>query len=153
MTYRHLSALVVALALVAIPRVAGAQPKHPVTPTVQVYKSATCGCCAKWIEHLKTAGLSVEVHELATVDAVKNKSGVPASLRSCHTALVGGYVVEGHVPADLVVKMLKERPKIAGIAVPGMPAGSPGMEMGDRRDPFDVMAWTKTGETSVYASR
>ncbi len=120
---------------------------------ITVYKSPTCGCCAKWVEHLQAAGFRPEVHDEAQMDAVKTKIGVPADLRSCHTAVVDGYAVEGHVPADVIRKLLAERPKVAGIAVPGMPVGSPGMESGDQKTPYDVVAFTKDGATSVYAKR
>lgn len=117
-----------------------------------VYKSPTCGCCAKWIEHASAAGFAVTKNDLADNTVVKNTHGVPAHLRSCHTTLVGGYVVEGHVPADIVRKLLRERPKIAGIAVPGMPMGSPGME-GARRDRYDIVAFDRNGQTSLFATR
>jgi hypothetical protein len=128
----------------------GAQTK-PIAITV--YKSPTCGCCAKWVEHLQAAGFRPEVHDEAEMDPIKAKIGVPANLRSCHTALVEGYAVEGHVPADLIRKLIEERPKVAGIAVPGMPVGSPGMESGDQKTPYDVVAFTKDGATSVFAKR
>jgi hypothetical protein len=120
---------------------------------MQVYKTPTCGCCAKWVEHVKLAGFAPEVHDMPDVSPIKAKVGLPRGLQSCHTALVGGFVVEGHVPADLVQRLLKEQPKIAGVAVPGMPIGSPGMEMGDRKDAYEVIAFTKDGTTSVYAKR
>ena len=105
------------------------------------------------MEHLKGADFATDVHETADVSPVKTKAGVPASLHSCHTALVGGYVIEGHVPADVIRRLLREKPKIAGLAVPGMPMGSPGMEQGGRVDPYEVIAFTKDGNTSVYAKR
>jgi hypothetical protein len=120
---------------------------------ITVYKSPTCGCCAKWVEHLQAAGFRPEVHEETQMDAVKNRIGVPAELRSCHTAVVEGYAIEGHVPADVIRKLLAERPKVAGLAVPGMPVGSPGMESGDQKTPYDVVAFTKDGATSVFAKR
>jgi hypothetical protein len=125
----------------------------PAPVPMQVYKTPTCGCCGKWVEHVKQAGFAPEVHEMPDVTPVKTKAGLPRALQSCHTALVGGYVIEGHVPADVVQRLLKEQPKVAGIAVPGMPAGSPGMEMGDRKDPYEVLAYTTDGRTSVYATR
>jgi hypothetical protein len=131
--------------------VANAAPKKAIP--VKVFKTATCGCCQKWVDHLAAAGFAPEVEVLPTLDAVKDKSNVPSDLRSCHTALVGGYVVEGHVPADVVQRLLEEKPKVAGIAVPGMPIGSPGMEQGSRKDPYDVVAFTKDGKTSVYEKR
>jgi hypothetical protein len=121
-------------------------------PTVTVYKSPTCGCCAKWVEHVKKAGFAVTVKDVPNVGEVKLANGVPVELASCHTALVGGYVVEGHVPADVMQKLLKEKPAVAGIAVAGMPMGSPGME-GSYSDRYNVVAFEKSGKQSVYASR
>ena len=95
---------------------------------IQVYKSPTCGCCTKWVDHLRDNGFSVTVTELKDVTPIKLENGVPRRLASCHTAIIGGYVVEGHVPADDLRRLLDERPKISGLAVPGMPIGSPGME-------------------------
>jgi len=118
-----------------------------------VYKTPTCGCCRNWVEHVQEAGFVVEVHDTADVTPVKNEHGLPQHLASCHTALVEGYVVEGHVPADVIRRLLAERPEVAGIAVPGMPAGSPGMEMGGRVDPYDVIAFARDGKVSVYESR
>ncbi|HTO73887.1 MAG TPA: DUF411 domain-containing protein [Gemmatimonadales bacterium] len=127
------------------------RPAAPL-PTVTVYKLASCGCCAKWVDHMRAAGFKVEVNDVADVGEYADGAGVPPALRSCHTAVVGGYAIEGHVPADLVKKMLTEHPAIAGLAVPGMVTGSPGME-GNRREPYDVVAWSKQGTTSVYARR
>jgi hypothetical protein len=140
-----------ALALAAFLSTAAAQPANlPVT----VYKSATCGCCAKWNDHMKAAGFVVNSTDLPDVAPIKDKNGVPQDARSCHTALVGGYVVEGHVPADVIKKLLRERPAVVGIAAPGMPAGSPGMEMPDgRKDTYQIIAFDKAGKTSVYATR
>lgn len=118
-----------------------------------VYKSPTCGCCGKWIEHMQAAGFKVRTVDMDDITEVKQASGVPMKLRTCHTALVDGYVVEGHVPADLVRRMLAEKPKMAGIAVPGMPLGSPGMEQGDMKDPYEVLLFDKSGKTTVYAKR
>jgi hypothetical protein len=120
---------------------------------IEVYKTPTCGCCAKWVDHLKAEGFVPTVHEQPDLSSVKSKAGVPPQLRSCHTAMVGGYVVEGHVPADVIRKLLTEKPKVTGVAVAGMPVGSPGMEQGDRKDPYDVIAFTAGGNTSVYAKR
>lgn len=119
-----------------------------------VYKSPTCGCCQKWVEHMKKAGYRVTVHDVNDVDAYKKKHGVPPSLGSCHTAIVtGGYVVEGHVPADLIDQVVTRRPKdIRGLAVPGMPQGSPGMETGTV-DRYDVVAFYRDGKTKVFARR
>ena len=119
---------------------------------VTVYKSPTCGCCAKWVEHMKKAGFVVTINDVPNVGQVKMANGVPGQLASCHTALAGGYVIEGHVPADVVQKLLKEKPAVAGIAVPGMPMGSPGME-GGSVDHYDIVAFEKTGKQHVFASR
>jgi hypothetical protein len=127
-----------------------ANTSYPMT----VYKSPTCGCCAKWNDHMRAAGFAVTSNDLADVSPIKTQHGVPMQTRSCHTALVGGYAIEGHVPADVVKKLLRERPAIAGIAAPGMPAGSPGMEMPDgRKDTYQIVAFDKQGKTSVYATR
>lgn len=123
--------------------------------TVAVFKSPTCGCCAKWNEHMTAAGYAVTSRDLQDVGPIKDEHRIPANLRSCHTALVGGYVVEGHVPADVVAKLLAEKPAgVVGIAVPGMPAGSPGMESPDGfKAPYQVLAFTKDGQSRVYASK
>ena len=122
-------------------------------PAMTVYKTPTCGCCAKWVDHMKAAGFKVQVQDMDDLTEIKQASGVPIPIRTCHTAVVGNYVVEGHVPADLVKKMRNEKPKMAGIAVPGMPIGSPGMESGSEKQPHDVILFDKTGKTSVYAKR
>jgi len=120
-------------------------------PPVTVYKDASCGCCRKWIEHMQSSGFTVDAHDSADMDAVKDHYGVPSDVRSCHTALVGSYVVEGHVPAADVDRMLKEQPKAAGLSVPGMVMGSPGME-GSMSKPYTVLAFQKTGATTTFAS-
>ena len=125
-------------------------PQKPVL--MAVYKSPTCGCCTKWVEHMKQNGFTVHVTDLNDVSAIKTKHGVPASAQSCHTAVVNGYVVEGHVPAADVKRMLKEKPAIVGLALPGMPAGSPGMEVpGIQPPPYQVLSIDKRGATKVYA--
>lgn len=127
----------------------------PTAPTkVKVHKSAYCGCCANWVEHLRKEGFEVEVHETEELARVKSELGVPTELESCHTAEVEGYVVEGHVPADVIARLLTERPDVRGIAVPGMPAGSPGMETSDgQTEPFDIVSFDETGQTAVYETR
>jgi hypothetical protein len=129
------------------------QPTAPRKLTV--YKSPTCGCCTNWVQHMKAAGFTVDAHDVndETLAQVKDTAGVPQSLRSCHVAISGAYAFEGHVPADLVEKVLDEKPRIVGLAVPGMPAGSPGMEMGGRIDHYDVMAFTRDGKSWKYAGR
>ena len=134
----------------------GARVGRPGAPSaatvVTVYKSASCGCCAKWVDHLRAAGYTVVVHDTDDLDEVMTDFRVPRQLASCHTAKVGPYVIEGHVPADLIAKALREHPAIAGLAVPRMVTGSPGME-GGAAQPYDIVAWTKDGHTSVYAHR
>ena len=120
-------------------------------PAVVVYKTASCGCCNGWVEHLKEAGFTVDARDVRDLMSVKRDAGVPVSNSSCHTAMVDGYVVEGHVPADVVKKMLAERPDIAGIAVPGMPVGSPGME-GPGAKPYDVLTFDREGNNAVFAT-
>jgi hypothetical protein len=135
--------------------IGGSEPgRVPVSPreTVTVYKSPTCGCCSKWVDHLRAAGFTVVVHDTDNLDEVMTDFAVPRQLASCHTAKVGKYVVEGHVPADLIAKALREHPAIAGLAVPGMVTGSPGMEGGAAQH-YAVVAWTAAGQTSVYARR
>ncbi len=133
--------------------VTGALPASALAPVpATVYKDAGCGCCRAWITHLERNGFEVTAHDVTTMGQIKASLGVPSALQSCHTAVVAGYVVEGHVPADLVQRLLRERPKVAGLAVPGMPMGSPGME-GARKDPYDVLAFDAKGKTSVYAKR
>ncbi len=120
-------------------------------PTVTVYKSPTCGCCSHWIEHMRGHGFAVKSLDVDDVSAIKTQYGVPAAAGSCHTALVGGYVVEGHVPANAVKRLLREKPRVVGIAVPGMPAGSPGMEVPSGRvEPYDVVTFDKTGAVTVF---
>jgi len=119
--------------------------------TVVVYKSPTCNCCSKWVEHLKQSGMTVEVHNESEMTAIKNRLGVPPELASCHTATVNGYVIEGHVPAEDIQRLLIQRPKARGLAVPGMPVGSPGMEMGSKVDPYDVLLIQDDQSHTVYA--
>lgn len=146
-----------AAALVVTMTVAGsaprAQQKPQKPPTVSVYKTATCGCCAKWVDHMRAQGFDVKVQDVDDIGRVKATHGVPQELSSCHTTLVGGYVIEGHVPADVVKRLLRERPKIAGLAVPGMPVGSPGMEQGGRRDPYAIVSFDKAGQRKIYERR
>lgn len=128
-----------------------AQVKPGAAIQVTVFKDANCGCCREWVEHLRKNGFAVTAKDTTDVSSVKRTGRVPQRLYSCHTAFVNGYVVEGHVPAADIHRMLRDKPKIAGIAVAGMPAGSPGMEVGGRKDPYDVVAFRRDGSTSVYA--
>ena len=139
-------------ACIAVAIIAFRQSSGQDLPAITVYKSPTCGCCAKWVDHLEESGFDVRAIDTHETAKMKMRYGVPGDLSSCHTALVDGYVVEGHVPAEEIKKMLAEDPEIAGLAVPGMPMGSPGME-GSRTDPYNVIAFTKDGQRSVFASR
>src|SRR5574338_161731 len=122
-------------------------------PVMTVYKSPTCGCCTSWVDAVKAAGFTVEVHDIDDVTPIKDDAGVPADKRSCHTAIIDGYAIEGHVPPATIKKFLAEHPKAAGLAVPGMPSGSPGMEMpGQAPDHYDVIAFQSDGKSSVYES-
>jgi hypothetical protein len=122
----------------------------------QVWKTPTCGCCAAWVEHLQSAGFTVKTNEVSSTDAMRSKLGIPAEMGSCHTALIGGFAVEGHVPAREIKRLLAEPREavadVVGLSVPGMPIGSPGMEMGDKRDKYDVMLVLKNGQNRVYQS-
>lgn len=118
-------------------------------PVVDVYKTAGCGCCEGWIEHLKTNGFAVKAQDVGDPGAYRQKFGIPNDLGSCHTGFVQGYAVEGHVPAADIKRMLAEKPKARGLAVPSMPLGSPGME-GTRKDPYDVFLVKADGSSSVY---
>lgn len=130
-----------------------ADAAQPSDVTIHVYKSPTCGCCAQWVEHLRSAGFTVAVEDREDLGAVKSMVGVPAALQSCHTATAGDYVFEGHVPADAIARFLDEAPDARGLAVPGMPVGSPGMEMDGRVDPYDIIIFDEDGASSVYESR
>ena len=116
---------------------------------VQVYKTPTCGCCGKWVQHLRDNGFQVSVQDVADTTEYRRKYGVPDALLSCHTAVVDGYAIEGHVPASDIQRLLRERPKGKGLAVPGMPVGSPGMESA-RSEPYSVMIFDSEGRSSVY---
>lgn len=117
-----------------------------------VYKSPTCACCEKWVEHMKSAGFDIRVEHPDNLFAIKSQHGIERDLQSCHTAIIDGYFFEGHVPADDVKRFLTEKPaEAAGLSVPGMPVGSPGMEMKGRYEPYQVMLVTKQGEKRIYS--
>lgn len=122
------------------------------TATVDVYKSPTCKCCAKWVDHMREHGFTVKIHDVGNKE-IRKKSGISESLGSCHTALVNGYAIEGHVPAPDILRLLKEKPKAVGLAVPDMPHGTPGME-GARSDPYNVLLIKERDEarkdTTIY---
>lgn len=139
----------------AVDAVASAEPTAAPSadqelPTVLVYKTPTCGCCNGWIEHLEAEGFTVDARDVRDIMSIKVDAGVPTSMSSCHTALVDGYVVEGHVPAEHIKRLISEDPDIAGIAVPGMPVGSPGME-GPNAQPYQILSFTRDGQAAVYA--
>lgn len=145
--YRFLGVLV---SMLLMAPAAPAQQPVPL-PLMKVWKTPTCGCCGKWVQHMEAAGFRVEVTDVDDVDPVKKANGLPLRLASCHTALVGGYVVEGHVPAGDVRRLLREKPAILGLAAPGMPAGSPGMDV-PGSPAYDVLSVARDGTTSVYAT-
>lgn len=119
---------------------------------VVVYKNASCGCCTLWIEHMEKAGFEVDARDVDNMNPVKESAGIPPALGSCHTARVGDYFIEGHVPASDVKRLLAQRPRARGLTVPGMPIGSPGMEASDGRvQPYDVLLVAPDGSTSVFA--
>lgn len=118
---------------------------------VVVYKSPTCGCCSKWVDHMEDMGFAVEVHNRKNMTPIKREYGIRPKHQSCHTAKVGDYVVEGHVPASDIKRLLAEKPDIKGLAAPGMPMGSPGME-GPRKDAYDVLALNHNDSTKVFSS-
>lgn len=122
---------------------------HAAATIIDVYKSPTCKCCAKWVDHMRANGFTVNTHDVGNKEA-RERAGISTTLGSCHTAMVDGYAIEGHVPAQDVKRFLKERPAAIGLAVPGMPHGSPGME-GARSDPYNVLLIDKQGDTKVYS--
>ena len=130
-----------------------AQRPAPQGPTVEVFKSPTCGCCANWVKHLQDNGFATRVMDVENLSDIKAKHNIPGPAQSCHTATVDGYVLEGHVPAADVKRMLKERPAVLGLAVPGMPIGSPGMEVPNvKASPYNVMTFDRGGQLKVYSS-
>lgn len=121
--------------------------------SITVHKDPNCGCCSGWVEHLRKAGFTVQAVDTAELDAVKTRLGVPGDLAACHTAQVAGYIVEGHVPAAALKRLLAEKPSAAGLAVPGMPIGSPGMEVPNvKPQAYDVLTFDKQGQLKVFAS-
>ena len=137
-------AAVAAAILTAVPALANAGEP------VAVFKSSSCQCCARWVEHLRANGFDVHATNVEAMNSVRARFGVPTQMRSCHTAVVSGYVIEGHVPAQDLRRLLRERPPVAGIGVPGMPSGSPGME-GSRKDAYAVMSFTREGVSAKFA--
>ncbi|MES2562518.1 MAG: DUF411 domain-containing protein [Pseudomonadota bacterium] len=136
---------------VTVTLLAGMSALSLAEPTITVYKDPNCGCCAAWIDHLKANGFKAQVHDVRDMTPHKKKLRVPERLASCHTAVIEGYTIEGHVPASQIRRLLAERPKARGLAVPDMPQGSPGMETG-KLDPYDVLLFTDSGSSRVYSS-
>ena len=121
-------------------------------PTIKVFKSESCMCCVEWVEHLEENGFTVETQNVTDINTYKFQANLPYDMASCHTGFIGDYAVEGHVPAADVKRLLAEKPDVRGIAVLGMPVGSPGMEYGDRKDPYQVISYTDQGEKAVFAT-
>ena len=128
---------------------AAAKAAKSALPVIQVYKTESCGCCHVWVDHLRANGFTVKAADVDNPSVYRTKYGVPDALGSCHTGVVAGYALEGHVPAAEIKRLLAERPKARGLAVPGMPMGSPGME-GSHKDPYDVLLIQPDGSTRVY---
>jgi len=148
MNRRHLLSHASALAaLAALPAFAATK-----LPELEVFKSPYCGCCGAWIEHMKAAGFAVKVTPVTDTSATRKRLGLPERYASCHTATIGGYVLEGHVPAAEVKRLLAMKPKALGLAAPGMPAAAPGMDVPGRRDPYQVLLVDAAGQSSVFAS-
>ena len=154
MTRPNLARVVAFLLLASVPVIAAQGQKKPAPAVTEgtVWLTPTCGCCGKWVDHMQAASFKLTREVTTNLDAVPARKRVPESLRSCHTALVGQYLVEGHVPADVVRKLLKDQPGIVGIAVPGMPMGSPGME-GPNPQPYSIVAFRADGTTYEFARR
>jgi hypothetical protein len=117
---------------------------------IHVYRSETCQCCHKWMAHLEQHGFTVIDEITQQLQEVKDQLGMPAAMRSCHTAVIGSYLIEGHVPANDIVRLLSEQPQLRGLSVPQMPVGTPGMEMGPRKDAFNVIGFGKAGHYSLF---
>lgn len=142
--------IVLVLALPALLAACSGGPSAAPT-LLTVYKSPTCGCCTKWMDHVNAGGLATEMKSEQDMAAVQNRLGVPSELQSCHVAVVGDYLIVGHVPAEDIKRLLAEKPKARGLSVPGMPVGSPGMEHGDHKQAYDTMLFQADGQTSVFA--
>jgi len=133
---------------------AGVAVAAPGANEILVYKSPTCGCCSAWVDYMRANGYRVTVRDLDDLSGIKGESGVPMALRSCHTGIVNGYVIEGHVPAEDVARLLRDKPRVAGLAVPGMVTGSPGMDVpGQPAEHYDVVAFDAEGKTTVFEAR
>lgn len=139
--------LIVNISLFFMTNVLAATP----LPEITVYKSPTCGCCKKWVAHLEQNGFKVNAIDVKDVVPYKIKHKITQKLQSCHTGVVNGYAIEGHVPASDIIRLLKEKPKVKGLTAPGMPVGSPGMEMGNRKDAYNVLSFDEKGNSKIYS--
>jgi hypothetical protein len=144
--FKGAAALATLSALPALPAFAA-----PAGPEVQVFKSPSCGCCGSWVDHMRAAGFTVKITEVDDTTAARKRLGLPDRYGSCHTATVGGYVLEGHVPAAEVKRLLASKPKAIGLAVPGMPPSAPGMDVPGRKDPYEVLLVDASGRSNVFA--
>ena len=151
--FRFLSIPILAIGLVVF-FVAQPLAEDQIQPTtIKVYKSPGWGCCGGWIKHLEDDGLIIKEEDTREIAEIKAQHNIPGHLQSCHTAIVDGYIIEGHVPKEEIIRLLKERPDILGLSVPGMPVGSPGMEMPDgASEPYNVISFDKLGRTGVFAT-
>ncbi|VAW97115.1 CopG protein [hydrothermal vent metagenome] len=147
-TRKYLLKIILLIMFAFVIAVANAEQK---VPQITVYKSPTCGCCTKWVKHLEANGFKVEAHNTKEMKSIKQKIGINGKHQSCHTGLIGGYYIEGHVPAQDIKRLLAEKPEAAGLSVPRMPMGSPGME-GHRKDPYSVLLIQKNGDSKVFSS-
>ena len=144
---------IVLLFLLTLGGAASAAETKADRPQIEVWKSATCECCGGWVKHLEANGFEVKTNDAkpGALAELKRQAGISDKLASCHTAKIDGYVVEGHVPAPDIKRLVSERPDAVGLAVPGMPIGSPGMEQGDETEPYDVLLIEKDGSTEIFA--
>ena len=149
MINRWLVSCLISIALYAGP----VRADQSATGVMQVWKSPSCGCCVGWAEHMDRAGFTVKSHDVAVgiLARIKRQAGIAPDYQSCHTAKIGGYVIEGHVPAADVKRLLTEKPEAIGLVVPGMPLGSPGMDFGPEKEPYEVLLVKKDGSTEVFA--
>lgn len=145
--------LMIALAAVLSLSLGAARADQPESTKLEVWKSPACGCCSKWASHMEANAYHVTTNDVSqsALDRIKREAGIGDDLAACHTARIGGYVVEGHVPAEAVTRLLKEKPDAVGITVPGMPVGSPGMEFGDEKEVYEVLLVKKDGTTEVFS--
>jgi len=138
--------------LAAEPNWNQAKETHAREKSIDVYFSKTCGCCKKWMSHLKLHDFKVNEKPVPYMQSIKKQHRIPGEYSSCHTGLIGGYLIEGHVPADDIKRLLKEKPNIRGLSVPAMPVGTPGMEHGNKKDPFYVITLPHKGEPEIFQS-